>query len=104
MNKRKSKEQRKLDLSNQIIQRKNDEIESLKNQILDLQIDNDEKDELIDSIESLREEFKDIIAELDSCRDEYKSLISELLEMKKVMTENLFGSELRWKLVRWLIK
>lgn len=104
MNKRKSKEQRKLDLSNQIIQRKNDEIESLKNQILDLQIESDDKDELINSIESLRKEFEEIVADLDSYRDEYKELISELLEMRKIMTENLFNSEFRWKLIRWLMK
>lgn len=102
MDKCKSKDKRKRDLNNQIIQRKNDEIESLKDKISALEIDNAEKDEMINSIESLREEFEEIIADVDVQRNEYRKLVSELFEMRKVMNQEVFKG--RWRLIRFLMK
>ena len=102
MNNRKSKDRNKSDLKNQIIQRKNDEIESLKNRISNLQIENEEKDELINSVEFLRNELLETIDELKSKRDEYDKLVSELREMKKVINEEVFKG--RWSIIKLLVK
>ena len=102
MNNRKSKDRNKSDLKNQIIQRKNDEIEYLKDRISNLQIENKEKDELINSIESLRNELLETIDELKSKRDEYDKLVSELREMKNVINEEVFRG--RWSLIKLLMK
>lgn len=98
----KSKDKRKRDLNNQIIQRKNDEIESLKDKISALEIDNSEKDEMIRSIESFRKEFEEIIADINVQRNEYRKLVSELFEMRKVMDQEVFKG--RWRLIKLLMK
>ena len=102
MNKSKGKDRKKDDLKNQIIQRKNNEIESLKNKISNLQIENLEKDELINSIEILHKELSEVVEDLKSKRDEYDNLVSELREMKKVINEEVFKG--RWSLVKLLMK
>ena len=102
MNKSKGKDRKKDDLKNQIIQRKNNEIESLKNKISNLQIENREKDELINSIEILHKELSEVVEDLKSKRDEYDNLVSELREMKKVINEEVFKG--RWSLVKLLMK
>ena len=102
MNAKKTKDRKRSDLNNQIIQRKNDEIECLKNKISDLEISCEEKDELINSVDSLRLELKEVIDDLKTKRDEYDRLISELFEMRKVFNQDVFKG--RWKLIRLLMK
>ena len=102
MNNRKSKDRNKSDLKNQIIQRKNDEIESLKDRISDLQIENKEKDELINSIESLRNDLKNTIEEIKAKGKEYDTLIEDLRMMKKVMNTTVFHG--KWRIIKWLMR
>ena len=61
-----NKRSKRADIKNKIIKRQSDEIESLRSQIDKLNIDNANKDELIHSVEHLREEFEGII---DSLKD-----------------------------------
>lgn len=93
---------KKYDLQNQIIQRKNNEIESLKSKISKLEIDCETKDELINSIESLRLELKEIVVDLDTIRNEYNTLVSDLMQMRKVFNQEVFHG--RWRVIKWLMK
>ena len=102
MNKRKDRSKKRLEFKDQIIQRKNDEIESLKKTILDLKIEQDEKDNIIHSVDSIREEFKDIVNGLKDKEKEYDELIHDLRMMKNVMNQTVFKG--RWKLVKFLIR
>lgn len=93
---------RKYDLQNKILQRKNDEIESLKNRISSLEIDCDEKDELINSVDSLLAELREIVEELREKRDKYDELNSDLMQMRKVFDQEVFRG--RWRIIKFLMK
>lgn len=100
-NKRK-RNNRKYDLQNQIIQKKNDEIEALRNKVLKLEIDRDEKQELLESVDYLRIELKDIVEDLKKKKEEYDRLNEDLMKMRTVFNQEVFRS--RWRIVKWLIK
>lgn len=93
---------RKSDLQSQIIQRKNDEIESFKNRILSLEIDCKEKDELINSVDHLRVELQEIVEDLKKKGEEYDALIEDLRMMKVVFNQEVFRG--RWRIIKWLMK
>lgn len=101
---KKNKRRRKSDVKSQIILRKNDEIESLKDRVSKLQIDCDEKDEIIGSIDSLRIEMQATLEDLKRKGEEYDRLNADLMQMRKVFSREVFGGELRWKIIRWLIR
>ena len=92
------KRNRKSNIKSRIIERQTNEIESLKKRISELEIDCDEKDELISSIDSLRVEMEDI----KSKGEVYDKLVGELTEMKKIMNEEVFKG--RWNIIRFLLK
>lgn len=92
----------KSDTKNKIIKRQSDEIESLRSQIEKLNIDNANKDELIYSIDHLREEFEDIIDNLKSKEAEYDKLIADLRLMRKAFDREVFAN--RWWIVKRLMK
>lgn len=96
------KKNKKSDIQNRIIKRKTDEIESLKEMISELEIDSTEKDNIIKSIDSFRDELSEITDDLKNKREEYDKLIKELTDMKKIMNEEVFKN--RWNLVRLLLK
>lgn len=101
MNSNKRKD-RKINTQSRIIERQMDEIESLKKKVSTLEISCEEKDEIINSIDSLRIEMQEVIDDIKSKGEVYDRLIEELNDMKKVMNEEVFKN--RWKLVRLLIK
>lgn len=92
----------KSDTKNKIIKRQSDEIESLRSQIEKLNIDNANKDELIHSVDHLREEFEGIIDNLKSKEAEYDKLIADLRLMRKAFDREVFAN--RWWIVKRLIK
>lgn len=100
--KKRNKNNKRHDLHNHIMQRKNDEIESLKSRISSLEIDCEKKDELIDSIDSLRSELNEITEELSAKSDEYDMLIADLWQMRKVFNQELYKG--RWKFIRFLMR
>ena len=104
MNVSKDRYKKRIDLKDKIIKKQGDEIESLKSKISNLEIDNDEKDEIIGSIDSLRVEMTEVIDELKDKSREYDKLLTDLFQMRKVMCRELFDGELRWKIIRLLMK
>lgn len=93
---------RKKDIKSEIIKRQSDEIESLKKSIEDLNITCEQKDELIGSIDGLRNDLIEVLKDLDDKRDKYDTLISELMEMKNIINEEVFHK--KWWLIRFLLK
>lgn len=93
---------KKSEIKDKIIKRQIDEIETLKKTISDLKIDCDEKDKLIVSINTLRNDLLETVNDLRSKGEEYNNLIKELTKMKNVMNELVFKR--KWKFVRLLIR
>lgn len=96
------KRNRKSDVKSRIIERQTSEIESLKNKISELEIDCQDKDEIINSIDSLRMELDETVQGIKAKGEVYDRLIGELKEMKKIMNEEVFKN--RWSLIRLLLK
>lgn len=96
------KRNRKSDVKSRIIERQTSEIESLKNKISELEIDCQDKDEIINSIDSLRMELDETVQSIKAKGEVYDRLIGELKEMKKIMNEEVFKN--RWSLIRLLLK
>ena len=90
------------DVKSRVIQRQINEIENLKKTIADLDISCGKKDEIINSIDVMQNDFANIIDELKAKKEEYDRLNSELVEMKNAMNEVVFKR--KWKLVRWLMR
>lgn len=106
MNKYKSKEKdrmkRRSEFKDTIIDRKNEEIEELKELILNLQITCEEKDEIIYAVEDFHKDMNDIIDELNELKKEYKSIQKEIFEMRNSLNEIVFNN--KWKIIRRLLK
>lgn len=98
----KQRNKRRDDLNKQIIKRKEFEIESLKEKISKLELDNNAKDELINSIDCLRDELKAITENLKKKSEEYDKLNSDLRQMKKVFNQEVFKG--KWRIIRWLMR
>lgn len=96
------KRNRKSTVQSRIIERQTNEIEALKNKVSKLEIDCKDKDEIINSIDSLRVEMNDVVESMKSKVEVYDKLIGELNEMKKIMNREVFKG--RWNLVRLLLK
>lgn len=96
------KYQKRLDFQQQVISKKSEEIEFLKAENARLRLKIEEKDNIINSIESMRNEFADNIKETKQCKEQYKSLIEELKQMKKIMNATVFKG--RWRLIKFLMK
>lgn len=100
--KRYSRKKKKSDLINHIILKQVDEINELQKKISNLEINCAEKDEIVNSIDSLNSDLFNIVNELKQKSEEYDSLISDLKEMKKTINQTVFKG--RWNLIRLLIK
>lgn len=84
--------------------RQSEEIESLKSQIDALVDICDEKDKMIESVNFLRTELTDNVDDIKKKKKEYEQLIKDLKKMKEIMNQAMFGSEWKWRLIRFLIK
>lgn len=102
MRKKNSKIKNNNDIRSRIIKKQTDEIESLKQTILNLEIDCEKKDELINLVDRMRSEMLDVVNEIKVKSREYDALINDLKQMKKAMNEDYFKG--RWNLVRLLLK
>lgn len=87
-----------------IISRQSDEIESLNAENAKLRLQIEEKDNVINSVSSLREELKQNVEDAKKYKEQYKSLIQELRDMKKILTQEVYGSQWKWNLIKFLIK
>lgn len=89
-------------LRNQILQRKERDIELLKEKIVELQNECNKKDEFIKSIEDMRNELKKSIDDINKRKEEYRSLNEDLRQMKNVFNKTIFKG--RWRIIKWLMK
>ena len=96
------KNRKKSNLKNHIIVRQVDKIDALKKKISELELDNSKKDELIYSINALRDDLVDTVNELKDKSNKYDELVTELMQMRNVMNRTVFKG--RWKLIRFLLK
>lgn len=85
-----------------IIKYQSDEIRSLKRQINELNISNQKKDELINSVDGFQKELDNIVADLRAKKEEYNELINEVKTMRSVFNEEVFKG--RWNIIKWLLK
>lgn len=97
-----NRKKKKSDLRSQIIVRQVDKIDSLQKQVSLLEIDNVKKDEIINSINALRDDLFETVNELRGKGEEYDKLVAELIQMRNVMNQEVFKG--RWKLIRLLLK
>lgn len=94
--------ERKFEFQKNIIARQSKQIDSLKLQIEKLEKQAQEKDELINSVASLKEELSQNVAEIKKSKEEYHKLIKELKMMKEIINQEVYRG--RWRLIRFLIK
>lgn len=102
MNEKKNKHQKRLEFQQKMIARQSEQIKSLKNEIEKLNLKLKEKDEVINSVSSLRDELSQNVTEVKKYKNEYKSLIQELKKMKNIINQEVYKK--RWWLIKWLIK
>ncbi len=93
---------RKYQSQKKTIMRQMEEIEKLRQEVENLQIDCNKRDELIDSINSIRDEFYEVIDDIKAKGEEYDALISDLKQMRQVMNHTYFKG--KWKLIKLLLK
>lgn len=91
-----------MEIKNRIIGRQSEEIQSLKDKISALEIDCKTKDDLIHSVDYVRNDMIAVIEDLKKQSKKYDELINELTEMKNTMNKIVFKK--KWKLIRWLLK
>lgn len=97
-----TKNKKKSDLRNKIIVKQVDKIDALQKQISLLEIDNAKKDEIIITVNALRDDLFEIVNELKGKGEKYDGLIAELMQMRSVMNQTVFKG--KWKLIRLLLK
>lgn len=98
---KKNKLVKKNDLQKKTILNQIKEIEKLKKEILDLQIDCHKKDDLLNIVNSFQNELSQIIDDLQERRKQYDILISDLQQMKCVMNQQVFKG--RWNIIKALL-
>lgn len=93
---------KRLDFQKNLITRQSGEIESLKKEIENLKLKLVEKDKIINSVSSLKEELSQNVEEVKKYKNEYRTLIEELRKMKEIINQEVYKN--RWWLVKLIIK
>ena len=93
---------KRLEFQSDVIARQLQQIGDLKIQIQQLELKCEEKDEIIGSVNNLREELIQNISEIKKYKEEYKNLIEELKKMKKILNQEVYKG--KWRLIKFLIK
>lgn len=97
-----NKYKKRYETQRKIVSRQLEQIKSLELEIEELEKRCKEKDDIINSVEPMRNELMQSVAEIKECKKEYKSLIEEVKKMKTIMNQDLYKG--RWWLIRFLIK
>ena len=90
------------DVKMRVIKSQHDEIESLKRKIEALNIDLDKKDELIHSVDDLREQLRQIVSNVRKKEQECDKLLKDMRLMHDALDREVFKN--RWWIVKRLIK
>lgn len=93
---------KKLEIQSNLISRQSEQIDSLKLEVEKLKLECAEKDKVIASVDSLRNELTKEVNEIKKYKEQYIKLINELRKMKEIMNQTVYKG--RWWLVRFLIK
>lgn len=97
------KEQKKIDIQKRVIASQNNEIEKLKQKINELEIEESQKDEIVELADSACDEMEDVLDDLVEAKQKYEALINELIEMRNVMEKMVFDGRYR-KMKKLLVK
>lgn len=97
-----NKYKKKYELQKKLILRQSEQIDALKLQIEVLNAELKEKNEIINSTYSLRNEFKKGIDDARKYKEEYVKLIKEIRKMKEIINQEVYKG--KWSLVKFLIK
>ncbi len=100
MNEKKLK--KKVELQEKLISRQSEQIEKLNAQVAKLKLEIEERDNIINSVSSLRDELIQKNKDIDKYREKYRVLIDELRKMKEILSQEIYKG--RWWLVKFLIK
>lgn len=96
------KYEKKFEFQQKMISRQSEQIEELKLQNAKLKLELEKKDEIINSVASLKDELIQNAEEVKKYKEDYKSLIDELRKMREILNQDVYKG--RWKLVKFLIK
>jgi ribosomal protein L16 Arg81 hydroxylase len=96
------KYKKKYEFQKKLILRQTEQIESLKNDVQRLEMECKEKDRIIHSVDSLRQELNENVETYKKLKNEYRDLIEELRKMKTIINQEVYRG--RWKLIKFLIK
>lgn len=96
------KYEKKIELQEKLILKQSEQIKSLKLEVNDLRLKCEEKDNLINSTSSLRNELIENVSKIKKHEEEYKELNEELRKMKEIINQTVYKG--KWWLVKFLIK
>lgn len=96
------KYEKRLNFQSQLITRQSKQIDDLKKKIEKLENECRKKDEIISSVDSLREALTKEVSEVKKRKEEFNRLISEVKDMKKIVNQEVYKG--RWRLIKLLIK
>lgn len=100
MNEKKYKN--KIESQNKIISRQSERIEFQNAQIAKLKLEIEEKDNIINSVASLKDELIQKNKDIGEYQEEYKKLINELRQMKEILNREVYNG--KWWLMKLLIR
>ena len=93
---------KRLDFQQKMISRQLEQIETLKSENEKLMLKIEEKDRIINSVASLKEELVKSVSEAKGYKEECKELNNELKKMKEILNQTVYKG--KWRLVKFLIK
>lgn len=96
------KYEKRLEFQKKMISRQSEQIDGLKSEIEKLKLECQKKDEIINSVSSLRSELVKDAEDVKQYKEEYRKLINELKNMKKILNQEVYKG--RWWLIKFLIK
>lgn len=93
---------KKLEFQKKTIARQLEQIKGLKSQNEKLKLELEKKEEIINSVESMRIEMAENLKEQKRLKEDYKRLIQQLKHMKSIIDKDVYKN--RWWLIKLLIK
>lgn len=96
------KYEKKIEFQQKMISRQSKQIEELESQVRNLKLEIEEKNKIINSTSSLRDEMAKNVADIKGYKIKYKELIDEVRKMKDGINQEVYKG--RWWLVKLLIK
>lgn len=97
-----NKYKRKYEFQQKLISRQSEQIEELKFEVENLNNECRKKDEIINSVSSLKEELTCNVNDIKKYKKEYKELIDELRKMKEIMNKEVYKG--KWNLIKLFVK